>query len=91
MNQIKLSILTLFSFVLLFSACAGGGGVASSNDTLSSIPADVSMVTKINVKSIMDKMDFKSVRIDNKINANATPEKVSAPANEGVGAGPRLG
>lgn len=62
MNQIKLSILTLFSFVLLFAACSGGGSLGSSDDTLSFIPKDVSMVTKVDVKTLLDKMDFKAVQ-----------------------------
>ncbi len=63
MSKFKVLILLFVACTIGFMACQeAGGGLVATNDTLNSIPADVSSVTKINVQSLMDKMDFKAVQ-----------------------------
>lgn len=60
MNQLKNLTLFLGAFVFLFTACQDDA--FEPKDALANIPEDVSSVSSINIKQLMEKADFESVK-----------------------------
>ncbi len=58
---IRFSLFALIG-LFIFSACADSSTGIARQDTITSIPSSVSMVTAVDVPSIMKKMDFEAVQ-----------------------------
>ena len=61
MKTVKGIIVTLLVTSLIFISCKKSGNHSSTNDSLTNIPQDVSMVTAINMDQLLTKADWNSV------------------------------